>query len=192
MKRFLAILMLALLTLPVFAQQFDPAPVDKAVVYFVRANPLGAVINFNYYDGDLLIGRFNAGKYLRYECDPGNHVFWARSENRSFVEADLEAGKTYLIEIVPRLGGIKAGVGLVPFDPNAGKIPKRIRKLVTRTSPEVYPETLLADWEKNSSGRTQNGLDRYGELREKNKNIPQLTKDMAIEMADLRWKKKGK
>lgn len=192
MKRFLAILMLALLTLPVFAQQFDPAPVDKAVVYFVRANPLGAVINFNYYDGDLLIGRFNAGKYLRYECDPGNHVFWARSENRSFVEADLEAGKTYLIEIVPRLGGIKAGVGLVPFDPNAGKIPKRIRKLVTRRSPEVYPETLLADWEENSSGRTQNGLDRYGELREKNKNIPQLTKDMAIEMADLRWKKKGK
>lgn len=63
------------------AQSLTPAPTGKAVVYFVRPSLLGFAINFSYFDSTALIGRFNAPKYIRYECDPGPHLFWARSEN---------------------------------------------------------------------------------------------------------------
>ncbi|MEM6771871.1 MAG: hypothetical protein AAF597_14920, partial [Bacteroidota bacterium] len=131
------------LSLTLFAQGVDPAPADKAVVYFVRTSGLGAALNFHHYDGDQLIGKFNAGKYLRYECEPGEHVFWARSENRSFVEADLAPGGIYLIQVIPQMGGLKAGVQLVVFDPQVGDLPRPIRKLVTKRAPQSYsPEQL--------------------------------------------------
>ncbi len=184
-----------LLLLPVFslsAQDFRPAPADKAVVYFVRASGLGAIINFNHYDGEQLIGRFNAGKYLRYECAPGEHVFWARSENRSFVEADLAAGQTYVVEIVPMMGGLKANVLLVPIDPREKGVPKRIQKLLSRKAPQVFTDEELAKWADNSSGRTENGLERYEKLAEKDRSLPQLTAEMAIAADDLRFSKKKK
>ncbi|MDX1315030.1 MAG: hypothetical protein R3356_05960, partial [Eudoraea sp.] len=87
---------------------------DKATVYFTRASGLGALINFTYFDGEKAIGKFNGPKYMKYECDPGKHLFWARSENKSFVEAELQAGKVYLIDVLPRMGGLKASVKLVP------------------------------------------------------------------------------
>ena len=175
---------------PVAAQNFEPAPADKAVVYFVRASGLGALINFNHYDGDQLIGRFNAGKYLRYECEPGEHLFWARSENRSFVEADLTAGSTYLVEIVPTMGGLKAGVLLVPIDPREQDIPRRIQRLVTKRGPENYDDSQLAEWAERTAGKTENGLERYDKLDENDRKIPQLTADMAVNVADLRFVKK--
>lgn len=72
-------------------QEIPPAPADKAVVYFVRTSGLGFAINFTYIDSVTLIAKANGTNYVRYECDPGNHLFWARSENRDFVEAELEA-----------------------------------------------------------------------------------------------------
>jgi len=87
-KRTLLFVLLFQITL--FAQTIEPAPADKAVVYFVRASGMGALINFTFFDSDQVIGRFNGPKYLRYECEPGDHILWARSENKDFVQASLE------------------------------------------------------------------------------------------------------
>ena len=67
---------------------------DKALVRFMRLS-LGP--NFNMLDGEKVIGNSVAKSQFDYLADPGKHLFIATSENKSFLEADLEAGKTYYV-----------------------------------------------------------------------------------------------
>ena len=120
----------------IVSQEIPPAPTDKAVVYFVRTSGLGFAINFSYLDSATLIAKQNGTGYVRYECVPGKHIFWARSENRDFVEAEVEAGKIYFLEADPTMGAIRAAVQLRPIDPSKSDVMKRIFKLMNKKKPE--------------------------------------------------------
>jgi len=163
------------------AQNIEPAPYNKAVVYFVRYSSVGFAINFSYFDSTLLVGRFNGPKYIRYECEPGRHLFWARSENRDFVEAEVEAGKIYFIVANPRMGAIKAQVELVAVDPGDPKIMKKILKLLAKQSSESFTaEELAADAEELKDA-TVRGMSRYMAEKANGVQFPQLTPSMNYE-----------
>ncbi|MEI6682881.1 MAG: hypothetical protein WCO44_09655 [Bacteroidota bacterium] len=120
------------LTTSLFSQEIPPAPSNKAVVYFVRPSSTGFAINFSYFDSTKLIGIFAGKGYFRYECEPGTHLFWARSENKDFVESHVEAGKIYFLEAVVQMGWVKAQVALEPVDPNNAKKMKGILKVLAK------------------------------------------------------------
>ena len=101
-----------------FTQDLKQPSEGKSMVYFTRSSALGMLINFKYFDGENYLGKFNYGKYLAYECEPGKHLFWVKAENFDFVEAELEAGKIYIIDAEPQMGAFKSGVKFVPFDNN--------------------------------------------------------------------------
>jgi hypothetical protein len=126
MKNFLFFLAIGIL-FTIQAQTIKPAPVDKAVVYFVRATGYGGAVNFTYFDSSAVIGRFNGSKFIRDECTPGVHLFWARAENRDYVSAKLEAGKIYVIDVIPVMGAFSSGVKLVPINSTQYSI-KKIQK----------------------------------------------------------------
>jgi hypothetical protein len=159
-------------------QNIAPAPADKAVVYFVRTSSLGFAINFSYFDSTKLIGKFNGPKYLRYECEPGHHLFWARSENKDFIEADLEAGKIYFIEATPKMGMVKAGVELKPVDPKDEKKMEKVMKLLTKKTSETFTAEELALETKNMEEVVTRGMEKYKEDKEKGKSAGQLHKNM--------------
>jgi len=159
-------------------QVIAPAPADKAVVYFIRYSSLGFAINFSYYDSTKLIGKFNGPKYTRYECEPGAHLFWARSENRDFIEADLEAGRIYFIEAVPQMGGIKAGVQLRPVDYADEKKMKKIMKLLNTKSSETFTSQELEEDTKKMEEIITRGLEKYREEKEKGNKNERLEKAM--------------
>jgi hypothetical protein len=127
------------------AQTIEPAPADKSVVYFVRASSLGAIINFTYFDNDKVIGKFNGPKYMRYECEPGEHLFWAKSENKDFINANLVAGKIYVVEVIPQMGAFITGVGLSPVN-DADYRMKSIKKLLAKRTPTTFRESELEAW----------------------------------------------
>lgn len=155
----------------------SPAP-GKSVVYFVRPSGLGLLINFTYYDSAKFIGKFNGPKYMRYECSPGKHLFWATSENRDFVEAELEEGKIYFIEAVPQMGAVKAGVQLVPLNPNDPKRMKKIHKLMNKKTSETFTEAELEQETRKSRASIESGLERYQKLKaNNNRNISILKKE---------------
>jgi hypothetical protein len=179
MKHFLTFSALLLaFVLPAQAQTIEPAPADKAVVYFARPSSVGFAINFSYFDSTQLIGRFNGPKYIRYECEPGRHLFWARSENRDFVEADLEAGKVYFIEASVRMGAMKAAVALLPVDPNDPKAMKGILRLLGKQQSQSFTPQQLASSEKDLDDAVRRGMEKYKEEKAKGKKIAQLTRDM--------------
>jgi len=80
-----------------FSQGFQPPAEGKSVVYFVRVSGYAGAISFEYFHQDKYIGIFKKKNYIRYECNPGKQLFWASSENKEFVTADLKEGGTYII-----------------------------------------------------------------------------------------------
>ena len=185
------IILLLLLQITFSYSQNDTISNDKSIVYFTRANGMGALINFTYFDGEKVIGKFNGPKYIRYECNPGKHLFWARSENKSFVEAELEGGKIYIIDVIPRMGGLKASVLLVPVDKNNYKL-KRIQKLVSKRKTESFDKTQLDELQTEMTEIIQRGMERYNKLKGKGKDIPILKPEMTIKKEDLVFVKKKK
>lgn len=87
---------------------------EKALVRFMRPSGFGYAINFNIWDGDKVIGNSVAKSQFDYLASPGKHLFVATAENKTFLEADLEAGKTYYILTQVMMGMWKARVGFVP------------------------------------------------------------------------------
>lgn len=115
----------------------------KAMVYFARRDGSAFLIKFSIYDGDLFLGKLGANKYFAYECDPGKHVFIAKSENTSYVEADLEAGKTYVIDTKVRMGVMTAQVKLLPLDRSHKKYEKektKFLKFISKKDGELITE----------------------------------------------------
>ena len=162
-------------------QNIAPAPADKAVIYFVRPSGMGFAINFSYFDSTKLIGKFNGPKYIRYECDPGKHLFWARSENRDFVEADVEAGKIYFIEAIVQMGALKAAVNLDPVDPKDSKRMKKIMKLLSKKPSESFTQEELTTEENSMQDVVVRGLEKYNNDKQKGTAWPQLVKSMYYE-----------
>jgi hypothetical protein len=177
-KILLALILLTNLKLTVYSQEIPPAPEDKSVIYFVRSSILGSAINFSFFDSTAFIGKANGTYYIRYECAPGYHLFWARSENRDYVQAEVEAGKIYFILAVPQMGGIKAGVKLVPMDASQPENMKDILKFIAKKPPLTFTsEDFEKDREKAQDVMIR-GLEKYSEEKAENKVFRQLDKQM--------------
>lgn len=171
-------LFLQLVVSNIIAQGIQGPAAGKSVVYFVRESPLGLVINFSFFDNDKFIGKFDGGDYIRYECEPGEHLFWARAENRDFITADLEPGKIYFVEVVPQMGFVKASVKLIPVGPKETKIMNPMLKLVNKKAPVTYPqEELDAENERLQEAISQ-GLAKYEEELKSGAVFSRLEKNM--------------
>ncbi|BDD05520.1 hypothetical protein [Aureibacter tunicatorum] len=145
-------------------QTIKPAPKGKAVVYFVRSSSLGSAINFTYFDSTKVIGRFNGPKYLRYECQPGKHLFWVRSENKDYIKADLESGKIYVIDVVPQMGAIKASVRLIPVNSEDYRM-KKIKKLISKKDSESFSQKELTTLQIKMEDVINRSLKKYKNLK---------------------------
>ena len=101
------------------------ATADKALVVFMRPSNLGGMIQSSVYrtegSGNELIGIVSANTKTAYLAEPGEHLFMVVAENADFVNATVEAGKTYYVLVSPRMGVWKARFSLLPIhnDPAA-------------------------------------------------------------------------
>lgn len=191
MHRLLILLPVVFLATYSNAQVTHEVPEGKSIVYIMRPSALGLVINFSFYDGDQIIGKFNGRKYLRYECEPGRHIFWARSENRSFVEAELLEGKIYILEALPLPGATRAGVFLSAVDKEEEKL-KRFQKLIHKKDTEVFSRQDLEVLSAEKEQVTVRGMRRLETLEEKGVELEELSPDMYVEPEDLVFVKGAK
>jgi len=175
----------------------------KVMVYFARRDGSAFLIKFSIYDGDLFLGKLGANKYFAYECDPGKHVFMAKSENTSYVEADLEAGKTYVMDTKVRMGVMTAQVKLSPLDRSNKKyekektkflkfINKKDGELITEEGSTVSPDEdddspdgdddVINDVPGNAGEvdgvKQSKRMMKFYRMKEKGKKITTITPDM--------------
>lgn len=137
----------------------------KAVVYFVRTSSSGFLINFRHFDKDKFIGKFAGAGFIRHECDPGEHAFWVGASNSSYVTANLEAGKIYVIETIPTMGIAYAQVKIeVPQKSDEKKYQKHKKRVFAILSnPEFDRSPSAEDLAKQEDYKKEieNGLEIY-------------------------------
>ena len=184
MKEFIRLLFI-FLSFSAFAQdhtsinpEIEPAPAEKSVVYFIRSSITGFAINFTYFDSAHAIGKYNAPYYLRYTCTPGHHLFWARSENKDFIEAELLPGKIYFIKVIPQIGIIKAGVKLRAIDPRTSREMKKIKRFILKHQYKDLSSEELHKIDMNLKEAISYSLNYYQERKAKSKKVNLLDKEM--------------
>lgn len=91
---------------------------DKAMIVFMRPSLLGGAIQASVFDisgkTDQLVGIVSGQTKTAYFTEPGEKLFMVIGENADFMNATLEAGKTYYALVSPRMGVWKARFSLLP------------------------------------------------------------------------------
>ncbi len=164
----------------VSAQGFQPPAEGKAVVYFARVTVYGKPTAFEFFHQDKYIGAFKGSQYMRYECDPGEQLFWASSENKEFITADVEAGKTYIVMVDVIMGVMKAHVGLTPISTNNSEEFERAKSLINKKPPTITSEEKIAKMNKKLAKFITEKLEMYESTWKNEKNFKHLSADMAI------------
>mgnify|MGYP000208879411 CR=1 FL=1 len=182
MKSLALFSILLLVALQTKAQGFPPPAEGKAAIYFARVSMFGGAISFQYFHNDEFVGQFKGKNYMRMEVDPGEQLFWASSENKEFLTADLEAGKTYIVVVDIIMGIGKARVGFSVLDNSNTDVRDRAIKLINSKAPIVTKESTMkkvnAKLEKKNF--IPEKLEMYEKVWKKEKNFKHLSKDMAI------------
>jgi hypothetical protein len=111
---------------------------SQAIVSFVRESVfLGDGAHLYIWDGDAFVGTLSAGTLVQYRVAPGPHVFMASSESWSYVKADLQPGKHYIIKANVFPGVLTMRSVLVPVKNTDERIKTWPTKLKVM---EVVPE----------------------------------------------------
>ncbi len=118
------------------------ATAEKALIYFIRPQQLGFLINAAVYDGDEFIGLTPYDQKLPYLASPGEHRFMVVSEAADFMDANVLSGKTYYVEVLPRMGAWRARFSLGPVtkeELKTDKVKTHIEKAqLIENRPEAY------------------------------------------------------
>lgn len=160
-------------------ENLTPPSEGKAVIYFLRTQYLGALMNFRLFDKGQFIAKYKGRNYVRYECDPGKSIFWIKAENVDFIETELEAGKIYLVETNAVMGAFSAGVKFKLVDYSDEKQVNRINKLLSDKEAKTFTKEELEKEQTESKLVIQRGMSTVVKKRNKGKKIKRITPDMA-------------
>jgi hypothetical protein len=98
----------ALLVLSVnsgFAANIPQVEAGKGLVVFYRMNKFaGGAIRFNLNHASGTLGQLLRGTYLYKSVNPGEHAFWSQAISQDSITIVVEAGKTYYVEGVVKMG----------------------------------------------------------------------------------------
>ena len=181
MKKLLVfIVLMSAFSVNLNAQELRKPADGKALIYFTRTSTAAALVKFSFYHQDKYLGKFNGGKFLVYEVDPGEHLFWVRSENAVFLDANVQAGGVYIVDTTVKVGAVKAAVKIVPLDKNHKKYEKqlkRINKLLAKNKEQVFTEEERATESTRTADMITRVLGKYEDKKSKGK-VVQLTSDM--------------
>ena len=168
-----------------FGQGFQPPAEGKAVVYFTRVTAFGALVGFEYFHQDKYFAIAKGKNYVRYECDPGKHLFWVSTENKEFLTADLASGGTYVVIVNVAMGFGKARVSLSPINATDENF-KRAKELVMKKPPVVTSQEKIDAMNIKLKDFIAEKLDMYETTWKKEKDFKNITADMAIPAESLK------
>ena len=130
---------------------------DKALVRFMRPS---RGPNFNMLDGEKVIGHSVAKSQFDYFANPGKHLFIATAENKAFLEAELEAGKTYYIITRIYMGAWTGRVAFVSVNKGSEFWDKvnEYESTLKKLEPDM---ASLKSWEEQNKQKIQKILSDY-------------------------------
>lgn len=138
-----------------------PAPEDKAVVYIGRLTGfVGRARPFHVFHNEEYLGFLKGKNYVRLVCEPGENLFWVAAETRTFVRADLEAGKSYYLFAKIMAGAWSARAQLHPIT-EASQAWAEFSGMITGKQPKERNQKYLDRWYKNHPDYIERALQEW-------------------------------
>ena len=149
---------------------------EKALVRIMRPSGMGFGVNFNVLDGERVIGNSVAKSQFDYLAAPGKHLFIATAENKVFLEADLEAGKTYYIITRIYPGVWRARVAFLAVTKGSeywDKVREYEAELV-----KLQPDTMaIKEWEDENKQKIRELITNYETTFKTSEVWPKLSRE---------------
>jgi hypothetical protein len=117
------------------SQPVAPLPGQATVVFLHPGSGRGASVFDLATDPPLLVGILFSGQKAAFSTTPGTHRFMVIGESADFMDATLDAGKTYYARITPRTGVWKPRYSLEP---------------VTKSDPTLTADLASCSWVTNT------------------------------------------
>ncbi|MDD1622294.1 MAG: hypothetical protein LUQ11_12520 [Methylococcaceae bacterium] len=137
---------------------------ESAQIVFMRPSSFGGAIQSSVFDlkqnenklaDDIFIGIVSANTKVLYQAEPGFHLFMVIGENADFMQAHLQAGKTYYALVTPRMGWWKARFSLKPLHRS---------DLLSGDFKDWFEST---DWYENTNASRQWSVDNWESVQDK-------------------------
>lgn len=90
------------------------ADAEHSVINFMRPQKFIAKMPFSIWNENELLGNLKGKTYFQILVKSGKHIFYAKGEHFSIVNAEVEAGKEYYIETSAKMGWNQAHLRLLP------------------------------------------------------------------------------
>ncbi|MBN1599454.1 MAG: hypothetical protein JW894_14260 [Bacteroidales bacterium] len=164
-----------------FSQGFIQPAEGNAVVYFVRVTAFGGMMPFEFFHDRQLIGRITGLAYLRYELPAGESLLWGSSENKEFLQCNLEAEETYLVLVNVKMGAWTSRLELEPITEKHKEF-QRVKEHVNDKPPmQITEESIAKSMEKlEERGFIDDVMKNYEKKWKNSPATKKITADMAI------------
>lgn len=137
-----------------------PPSKGKSAVYFVITGSSGGMVpKYECFADQHYIGYLKAKKYIRYECDPGEHLFWISSENKEFLTAELLADEIYIVRVEFTTGAFKSHPGF-RVEHSDKQLAKAV-KLIEKKESLSFDRAHLEEENEKFAGFIRSNLERY-------------------------------
>jgi hypothetical protein len=126
---------------------------DNAIVTFFRSDGSVTANLFGIWDEDGYLGSLRGHIFFQIKVKPGKHYFIAKSEKLSVVEADVEAGKSYYIQLKTGTNSYYSSIQLLPIKKDIDD--KTLQNWLDHSTCATYDQSRLTDDLKAVMDRTK-------------------------------------
>ncbi|MEJ2422562.1 MAG: DUF2846 domain-containing protein [Acidobacteriota bacterium] len=131
----------------------------KALIYFARPQMFGAAFKVKLYADGTFLGIVGPRTYIAYDCDPGKHEFIVAAENAGFLEANVEAGKIYIVQVAIHMGAWKARTHFEPARTGSEAMEEFLKEASKLHAVVTTDEGL--EWVNEKHAKTQKTIKKY-------------------------------
>lgn len=123
----------------------EPQP-GKALIAFVRPSGFGYAVTFTVFDDQgNFVGQVPAKGHVLHQATPGRHRYLIWAENTAVLDAEVAAGKTYIVEVAAAMGAWAARGHLLPVKRGSEKWDKALEWVRETDEWDVDP-ALAQQW----------------------------------------------
>ncbi|OFX24309.1 MAG: hypothetical protein A2041_14080, partial [Bacteroidetes bacterium GWA2_31_9b] len=154
-----------------------PPAEGKAVVYFTRITKYGFAMSLDYFNNDKFIGAFKGQNYMRFECEPGEQIFWLYYPKKiDLIKANLKPGDSYVVIVDVRPDKSQ----LTPISIEKEMEFNRAKDLINKSKPVIFKESDIEKMNVKLSKRISETMNIYETQLKNESAILEIKPEMAI------------
>lgn len=141
-------------------------PVDgpddqHAMVTFIRPSYYKSALDVDIWDGEKFVGSIGEASYIQHLAKPGKHLFLAKGESWSYVDANLKAGKQYYVLVKIAVGFLTPRIILDPIVKKDKVNRSHIDRWLAKSQPTAVMDIKVEAYTRGKIPKVNKAISRF-------------------------------